>query len=146
MCYVFTDSKATTAECTEYYIVHKNSPAKATSRRERKLNSNSALSSGLVSTTACAPSAPGLTRIMGKGSWTIKVTPSGGVGRVVHRETGPERRVILPNVDKEGTGNVMVGTLEGGRWEFAEVARLGKRATGVLWPNKSLTSALLRAV
>jgi hypothetical protein len=66
---------------------------------------------GLVSATASAPSPPSLTRIMGKGSWTITVTPSGGVGRVVHRETGPDRRVILQNVDKEGTGNVMVGTL-----------------------------------
>ena len=73
-----------------------------------------------------------------------KVTPSGGVGRVVHRETDPDKRVILPNVDKEGTGNVMVGTLGGGGWEFAEVARLDKRATSVLWPNEKLNISVAK--
>ncbi len=132
-------------ELREFPVVDLAVEAEATSRRERKLNSlNSALSGGLVSATASATSVPGLTRIMGKGSWTIKVTPSGGVGRVVHRETGPDRRVILPNVDKEGTGNVMVGTLGGGGWEFAEVARLDKRATSVLWPNEKFNISVAK--
>ena len=72
------------------------------------------------------------------------MTPSGGLGRVVHRKTGPDRRVILPNVDKESTGNVMVGTLGGGGWEFAEVARLDKRATSVLWPNEKFNISVAK--
>lgn len=81
--------------------------------------------------------APRVTRLLGKGSWTIRVTQGGGLGRVAHRENpGPERRAILPCVEREGPGEVLVGALGGRGWEFTEVGRSDKRAMSLLWPKE----------
>mmetsp|Transcript_97972 Transcript_97972/g.157995 ORF Transcript_97972/g.157995 Transcript_97972/m.157995 type:complete len:697 (-) Transcript_97972:579-2669(-) len=115
-------------ELHEFPVVDLAHEAEAQRKREGKL-----ISGGSCPNTSRAP---GLTRVMGKGSWTIKVSTRGGVARVQHRENpGPERRTILPCVEREGTSKVMVGTLGGDGWGFSEVALADKRAVRMLWPK-----------
>lgn len=125
-------------ELREFPVVDLAREAEAASRRERKINSLSGRAGcGIGGAGADAPRAPGVTRLLGKGSWTINVTSRGGVGKMVHNETpGPDRRAILPCVDRHGTGNVMVAALGGSGWEFSEVGRGDKRAMSVLWPKE----------
>jgi hypothetical protein len=90
--------------------------------------------------------APKVIRQLGKGSWTIKVTQGGGVGRVAHRENpGPESRAILPCVDREGAGEVLVGALGGRGWDFSEVGRSDKRAMSLLWPKEKCVGSVAKS-
>ena len=122
-------------ELREFPVVDLAKEVEAKQKRERKLNSLNG--AGGRAQGEGANAAPSLTRLMGKGSWTIKVTQRGGVGRMAHSEnSGPDRRVIVPCVDRESPGEVMVGTLGGGRWEFSDVGRSDKRAMSLLWPKE----------
>jgi len=115
-------------ELHEFPVVDLAHEAEAQKKRDGKL-----ISGGSCPSTSRAP---GLTRVMGKGSWTIKVSARGSVARVQHRENpGAERRTILPCVEREGTSKVMVGTLGGDGWGFSEVAVADKRAVRMLWPK-----------
>ena len=104
-------------ELREFPVVDLAREAETAKNLERKING---LSGACGAPGASNSGAPGLTRLMGKGSWTIKVTQNGGVGKLVHKESpGPDRRAIVPCVDKDGAGSVMLGTLGGDGGPFS---------------------------
>ena len=122
----------------DFPVVDLAREAEAAGKREGKLNALLAFSQDGDSSGA-----GGVTHKLGKGSWTIRVGQSGGVGRVIHEEIpGADQKTIVPCVGKEGTGQVLVGSLGGSGWDFAEVARTDKRSTSLLWPKDKCSSAL----
>ena len=130
-------------ELREFPVIDIAREAEAADQRHRKLVGLNGLASG---GDGASRATPGIVRSMGKGSWTIRVAPSGGMGKVVHKENpGPERRAILPCVHKDGAGNVLVGSLGDNGWAFTDVARQDKRAMSLLWPKEKCVGNAMKA-